>query len=165
MGRSTKNAWLDGPGDLKTATVEDVPAPGESVLVQGLSAHYSNEAQSEATEARQVGRDQIISINVATLEALQFQHGCIDPQFTFDEAVAISKKYGPAFRKVIAQIDELSAIDKEALAEARARFPRSGEGEDGSDVGDATPNGGGGSDVPARAGGASAHDGPGADDR
>ena len=44
MGRSTVNAWLEGPGDLKTEVVEDVPVPGDSVLVEGLAAGYSNQA-------------------------------------------------------------------------------------------------------------------------
>ena len=35
MARSTKDAWLKGPGDLATAEVEDVPEPGESASSPG----------------------------------------------------------------------------------------------------------------------------------
>jgi hypothetical protein len=152
MGRSTKDAWLDGPGDLREAEVEDVPVPGESVRVRGLAAGYSNEARSEATELKQVGRDQIVSVNAARLEVLQFAHGVIEPQFTVAEAEQISRKFGPAFRKVVDKIDELSGLDKEAITEAEARFPGGGTSANGSDLDVADATGDPGSDLPARAG-------------
>lgn len=161
MGRSTKDAWLNGPGDLREDEVEDVPVEGKSVRVRGLAAGYSNQAQSEATELKQVGRDQIVSINAARLEVLQFAHGVIDPQFTVEEAEAISEKYGPAFRKVIAKIDELSGIDKEAIEQASARFPSGGTSSNGSGVDGAAPGGSAGPDLPARAGSEAREDGPG----
>ena len=108
MARSTKDAWLKGPGDLATAEVEDVPVPGESVLVRGLPAAYSNQASSEALKMTTVGMDQIATVDTARLEVLQFAHGVTDPTFTVDEAQQVAEKYGPAFKKVIAKIDELS---------------------------------------------------------
>lgn len=141
MGRSTKDSWLQGPGDLKEADVEDVPVKGESVRVRGLPAAYSNQASSEALELTEGARGkQVATVNTGRLEVLQFTHGCIDPKFTEQEALAISQKFGPAFKKVIAKIDELSGVDKEALEQAEARFQGSGGGEDGAN-GAAAPAG------------------------
>lgn len=153
MGRSTKSAWLEGPGDLREAEVEDVPVEGESVLVRGLPAAYSNEAQSEALEFKTTPKgDQIASINTAKLEVLQFAHGCIEPKFSLHEAEQIARTYGPAFKKVIAKIDELSGVDKESIEAAEARFPSSGTGPGGAELGDDAGAGSDGSPVHARAG-------------
>lgn len=154
MERSTKGAWLDGPGDLKEADVEDVPVAGKSVRVRGLPAAYSNQAQSEALEMKTIGDTQIATVNTARLEVLQFAHGVIDPEFSVEEAQAVSERFGPAFKKVIARIDKLSGVDKEAIEDASTRFPARGEEPAGE--GEAGANGASaGSDrppVPARAG-------------
>lgn len=143
MSRSTKEAWLTGPGDLKEAEIEDVPVDGSSVLVRGLPAAYSNQATSEALEMKTTPQgDQVATVNTARLEVLQFVHGVIEPEFNIDEARIIAEKYGPAFKKVVAKIDELSGIDKEALESAQARFPGERASKNGSDVGDAAPGGG-----------------------
>lgn len=151
MARAQKSAWLEGPGDLKEAVVEDVPAAGEDVLVRGLPAAFSSEAQSEALELITKGREQVAKVNTATLEAIQFAHGVVEPQFTLQEAQQIAERFGPAFRKVIEKIDELSGVDKEALTEAEARFQAGGEGEVGSDVGNGATGGGSEPAVHARA--------------
>jgi len=138
MGRSTKESWLQGPGDLREADVEDVPVEGESVRVRGLPAQYSNQASSEALELKTTARgEQIATVNTAKLEILQFAHGVVEPRFTPEEATVIATKYGPAFKKVIAKVDELSGVDKEAIEAAAAAFPAGGTGKNGSDVGDA----------------------------
>jgi hypothetical protein len=138
MARS-KSAWLEGPGDLKEADVEDVPVTGDSVRVRGLPAAYSNQAQSEALEMKTGARgEQSATVNTARLEVLQFAHGVIDPTFTVGEAEKIAEKYGPAFKKVIEKIDELSGVDKEAIEQTQSRFPAGGEvkaGENGSPPG------------------------------
>ena len=141
MGRSKKSAWLEGPGDLKEAEVEDVPVEGETILVRGLPAAYSNQASSEALELKTIGRDQIATINTAKLEVIQFAHGCVDPEFTLAEAKIVSERFGPAFKKVIQRIDELSGVDKEAIEQANARFPGSRASENGADLGDAAAGG------------------------
>lgn len=152
MGRS-KESWLrEGAGDLREADVEDVPVAGESVRVRGLPAAYSNQASSEALELKTIGLEQVATVNTARLEVLQFAHGCIDPQFSEAEAQQVSEHFGPAFKKVIAEIDRLSGVDKEALSEANARFPAGGESEAGSDLGHANGTGDGGPAVHARAG-------------
>jgi hypothetical protein len=145
MSRSNRDAWLSGPGDLTEADVEDVPVAGQSVRVRGLAAAYSNQASSEALELKTVGTQQIATVNTARLEVLQFAHGVIEPQFSVEEAEKIAARFGPAFKKVIAKIDELSGVDKEAIEKAEARFP-------GSSNGDGDADGSGGPDVPVRPG-------------
>ncbi len=133
MSRSTKQAWLEGPGDLREADVEDVPVKGQSVRVRGLPAAYSNQAASEALELKTTNDGgQIATVNQARLEVLQFAHGVVDPPFTEDEAAKVSEKYGPAFKKIIARIDELSGVDKEAIEQANATFPVGERRENGS---------------------------------
>lgn len=146
MERSSKDAWLSGKGDLEEADVEDVPVKGQSVRVRALPAAYSNQAQSESLVVKNVGREQIQTVDVAHLEILQFAHGVIEPEFTIDEAKQVAQTFGPAFRKVIDKIDELSAIDKEAIAEAEARFRvgEAGEGDDGAAEADEASAGSGG---------------------
>jgi hypothetical protein len=154
MSRSTKDAWLQGPGDLKEADVEDVPVKGQSVRVRGLPAAYSNQAQSEALEMKTIGSTQIATVNVAKLETIQFAHGVIEPQFTLEEAQQVAERFGPAFKKVITKIDQLSGVDPAAKEATAARFqgsgaesPRAGEaGSNGAPTGSDRPA------VPARAG-------------
>ncbi len=130
MARSNKDAWLSGPGDLQEADVEDVPVKGQTVRVRGLPAQYSNEATSKALEMKTVaGGEQIATVNTATLEVLQFYHGVVDPKFSFDESKKIAETFGPAFKKVVAKIDELSGVDKQAIEDAQGRFPIGSGGE------------------------------------
>lgn len=153
MSRSTKEAWLAGPGDLREAVVEDVPVKGQSVKVRGLPAAFSNQAQSEATERRVwPNGEQTIAVNAGKMEVIQFAHGCIEPTFTVEEARAVAEKFGPAFRKVIAKIDELSAVDKEAIDQANARFQGGGKEEDGSSGSNGVAPVGDGPDVDVRTG-------------
>lgn len=160
MKRATKASWLQGDGDLRTEEVTDVPVPGESVLARGLPAAYSNQASSEALEMRQIGNnEQIATVNTARLEVLQFLHGVVEPQFDLGEVEAIASMYGPAFKKVVAVIDRLSGIDKEALENAQARFPAGSGSENGVRVEDATTAGGSRPDVPARVGARAGDDG------
>lgn len=154
MSRSTKSSWLEGKGDLREADVEDVPIKGQSVRVRGLPAAYSNQAQSEALEMKTIGDTQIATINVERVEVLQFAHGVIEPEFSVEEAEEIAKKFGPAFKKVVAKIDELSGVDKDSMDKAEARFPAGGSEPGGAREArdDAPTSGNGGSVVPARAG-------------
>lgn len=127
--RSSKKSWLEGPGDLDTAEVADVPVPGESVLVRGLPAAYSNRASSEALELKTTARgEQLATVNTEKLEVIQFAEGVVEPKFTTEEAQQVAEKYGPAFKKVVQKIDQLSGVDKEAIEKANATFPAGGEG-------------------------------------
>jgi len=129
LQRSTRASWLEGPGDLREEDVEDVPVKGESIRVRGLPAAYSNDATSKALELVTGARgQQTAHVNTEKLEVLQFTYGCVEPTFNEDEARQIAQKFGPAFRKVIAKIDELSGVDKDAIDKANATFPDGGEG-------------------------------------
>ena len=140
MSRSTKQAWLEGPGDLREADVEDVPVKGQSVRVRGLPAAYSNQASSEALELKTTNQgEQLATVNTARLEVLQFAHGVVEPVFSEEEAAKVAEKFGPAFKKVIAKIDELSGVDKEAIEQAQATFPVGERRENGSPEAVAAP--------------------------
>jgi hypothetical protein len=152
MQRSTKNAWLEGAGDLAEDDVEDVPVPGQSVRVRALSAKYAAEVQSHFKLVQEGKSGPVAKIDVATMELLQFVHGCVEPQFTMDEGRVIQERYGAAFRKVVARIDELSGIDKEAIEQAEAAFPDGGTPAPRDHVGDGTPAWGAGPDVHVRVG-------------
>jgi hypothetical protein len=140
--RSTKQSWLEGPGDLKEEDVLDVPVEGQSIRVRGLPAAYSNEATSKALELITGARgEQTARINQHKLEVIQFAHGCVEPTFTEPEAELVAQKYGPAFKKAIAEIDRLSGVDKEAIEKTNATFPSGGSDEGGPHVGNGTSAG------------------------
>jgi hypothetical protein len=149
--RSTKEAWLSGPGDLREEEVHDVPVPGQSVLVRGLPARYSAEVMGQL-KMTQVGREQVAKLDVPAMEMLQFVHGCVEPKFSLEEALVIQERFGPAFKKVIAKIDELSGIDKEAIEKVEQTFPAGGGSEAGPDVGDGEGAGNNGPDLSVRVG-------------
>lgn len=157
MSRSNKDAWLrPGAGDLRTKeVVVDFPNPGDTVLVRALPARFSARVSSQF-EIVQEGNQQVSRIAVDKMETLQFAHGVVEPEFTEEEARQIAENFGPVFRKVIAVIDELSGVDKEAVKAAEERFPNSGNGSKGSAVADSGSTGSTGrSDkptVPARPG-------------
>lgn len=152
MTRLGKDAWAKS--SLKTKEIE-VEELGGSVLIRELPAEYSAEVASHI-EMRSVGRDQVAKVDTATMERLQFAYGVIDdegnPLFQENEVRTIAKQHGRAFKTVIAAIDGLSGVDKEAIEKAESRFQSSGTSPNGNDVEAATPKGSGRSAVPARAG-------------
>jgi hypothetical protein len=131
--RSSKSSWLDGPSDLKTDEVQDVPVEGESVLVRGLPAAFSARAQSKALVMKTGTRgEQTAEVDTEKLAVIQFANGVVEPEFSEAEAQQIAEKYGPAFNKVVERIDELSGVDKESIEKANATFRTGGEGANGS---------------------------------
>lgn len=161
MGRLSKSALLEA-SDLEEREVE-LPKLGGSVKVRGLGAAYSLDAQSEATELKQVGNDQFVNVNRAKMEILQALHGLVDPKLdNYAEAERFARQCGPSFAAVIEVIDELSNVDKEAIAETTARFPSGGESTNGTDVGPKPGPGDDRSDVHLRAGGDAGQDRQGA---
>lgn len=125
MGRLSSRDLCEA-SDLREAEIK-LDALGGSVLVQGLGAAFSNEAQSQALEMKTVGDTQIASVNTALLEEIQLCHGLKDPKLSREQARTFMEKNGPSVRAIIAKIDELSGVDKEAIEEATARFPSGGE--------------------------------------
>jgi hypothetical protein len=150
MSRLSKDALL-GASDLAKKEVE-LDTIGGSVVVQGLGAAFSNQAQSEALEMKTIGKEQIAKVNTAKLEAIQILHGLVEPKLdSLEEAEKFMERCGPAVRKVVDEIDELSGLDKKAIEEAKARFPGSEESPQGSGeaVADGASNGSSGATVPA----------------
>ena len=148
MARLTKDALLKA-SDLKTKEV-DLETIGGSVVVQGLSAAYSNQASSEALEMKTTARgEQVASVNTAKLETIQVLHGLVDPKLdTIEEAEQFMRQCGPAAKAIVEAIDELSGLDKEAISEASARFPSSGAVESGPVVDDGIATGSSRPDLP-----------------
>lgn len=142
MARLSKNDLLSA-SDLRTKEVE-LETIGGSVLVQGLSAAYSNQASSEALEMKTTARgDQIASVNTAKLETIQVLHGLVDPKLeNLEEAEKFMQNCGPAAKKIVEAIDELSGLDKEALETAQAKFQSGGTVEAGTVVDDGAAPGG-----------------------
>jgi hypothetical protein len=151
VARSTKEAWLEGPGDLREEDVEDVPISGMSVRVRGLSAKFSADVNAHVKLVSE-GREQVAKLDVATMDQLKFQHGVVEPQFTLSEVAKIQEKFGPAFQKVLAKIDELSGTSEDATAAVETKFPSGGETPERSDVAVEHAAGSNGSDLPVRTG-------------
>ena len=147
MARLSKDALLKA-SDLRTKEIE-LESIGGSVVVQGLSAAYSNQASSEALEMKTTARgDQIATVNTAKLETIQVLHSLVEPKLdTIEEAEQFMQNCGPAAKKIVEAIDELSGLDKEAIAEASAKFQGGGTVESGSVVGDGASNGSSGPDL------------------
>jgi hypothetical protein len=122
----TKDALL-AASDLREREVE-LPSIGGSVRVRGLGAAYSNQAASEALKLITGARgEQTATIDQAKLETLQVLHGLADPKLdSFEEAERFMQQCGPAARAIVAAIDELSGVDKEAIEKANATFHAGG---------------------------------------
>lgn len=153
MARLTKKDLLGG-SDLREEEFTPSTLDG-SVLVRGLGAEFSNQAQSEATEivTDERGR-QTVQISKAKMERIQLRHGLVDPAIeTDEEAAQVMSQYGPAAREIIEKIDDLSGLDKESIAKAEATFPGGSESEEGAgDQVDGDGAGDSGSVVSARTG-------------
>jgi hypothetical protein len=136
MARSDRNAWLPGgPDDLKTEeVVVDFPNSGDTVLVRGLPAGYSNRANQEAV-AMVTDRNgqQRSTVDVEKLEAIKFAAGMVEPTFSVDEAQQVQEKLGPTWNKVLQAIDRLSGIDEEAVKKAQDTFPVAERHRNGSE--------------------------------
>lgn len=132
MARLSKEDLLKG-SDLREEEFKPSTLDGE-VLVRGLGAEFSNQAQDEAMELVQDERGrQIARINTTKMARIQVQHGLIDPPIeSEDEAKEFLSKYGPAAQEIVDKIDELSGLDKEAIAKTEATFQGGGESEDGT---------------------------------
>lgn len=151
MERLTKEALL-GASDLVEREV-DLPSIGGSVKVRSLSAAYSNQASSEALVYETFKGEQRARIDSAKLEVLQALHGLVEPKLnSLGEAEVFAKRCGPAFKKVIETIDEISGIDKDAIEDAQATFRGGGSGEGGKDLAPGNGARSDRSDKPVRAG-------------
>lgn len=154
MAFMSREALL-GASDLIERDVE-LPSIGGTVRVRSLPASYSNQATSEALEMTtdQRGR-QSARVNTDKLEVLQVLHGLVEPKLnSIAEAEQFAKNCGPAFKRVVEVIDEISGIDKEAIERTNAVFPADGDGagDGGSAQAAGSSEGNGRSDLSVRAG-------------
>lgn len=159
---------LIAASDLNERDVE-LPSINMTVRVRGLPASYSNQAVSQALKLVQGARgEQTSQVDTDTLEQLQVLHGLVAPKpRSINDVKTLATQTGRAFKTIVAAIDELSGVDKEAIEEANAKFQAGGAGSpNGREAGDEQPSAGGGrSDLSARAGVGASHDGGGADVR
>lgn len=151
MALSTKQSWLEGPGDLKEGVVEDVPVKGQSVKIRALSATSANAGNAAAITTQEVRGQQVVKVDNVRLDILRFVEGVVEPKFTEEEARILSAKYGPAWHKTVKAIVELSGIDDQTASETEARFQGGGTQPAGTN-GDGTPEGNAGPAQPLRAG-------------
>lgn len=139
MTRITKDALLSLSDLVEREVVLDSLEGSPTVLVRGLGAGFSNQAQSEALEMTTTVRgEQVARVNTAKMEAIQVLHGLVDPKLgTVEEAEKFMENCGPAAKKVVAKIDELSGVDKASIEEAEAMFPAGSEKAQGEPKPDA----------------------------
>lgn len=153
MAVSTKDAWLSGPSDLKEREVKDVPVKGQSVKIRALSASVANQVNTDAITNTIQGNRQVMRVDGAMLDVLKFHHGVTEPQFDLEESKKIAARFGPAFNKVIREINEISGITEEDAKTAEARFqggdPVEASSSHENGAGASTPSGSGGSAVAA----------------
>lgn len=131
---ASKDELLKG-SDLAEKDVK-LETLGITVKIRALSAKYSNLAQSEAVVSKQVGRDQISTVDKGKMEVIQVFHALVEPKLdNLKEAEAFAENCGPAFGTLIEEIDAISDIDKDAIERTEARFPVAGASEEGVEVG------------------------------
>lgn len=118
---TVEDALANAPQDLEEVDVEGVF--GGKVRVRSLTAAYAA-AVKRATTVQRGGN---VEVTWAEMERKQFQLGVIVPRFTADQVRAMHATSGPSFAKVIAEIDRISGLDKEALRDAQKDFPESDE--------------------------------------
>ena len=144
MARISKDALLRA-SDLRTdeVTLDSLPKDADgtypTVEVIGLGAGFSNQAQSEALEMTTTVRgEQVARVNTAKMEEIQVKNGLLDPKLdTVEEARQFMENCGPAARKIVEKIDELSGVDKKAIEDAEAMFPAGSEEAEGEPEPDA----------------------------
>lgn len=143
MALLTKDALL-GASDLEEREVE-LPTIGGSVKVRSLPAQFSNEAASKALKLISGPRgEQTATIDTAEMELLQVFHGVVEPKFnSLEEVRVFAQNTGPAFKKVVSVIDEISGVDKEAIESANARFQSGDRSANGEVVESAASSNGG----------------------
>jgi hypothetical protein len=108
----------------------------------------------EVTTTTHRGRqEQVARVNTGKLEELQVLHGLVEPKLnSLEEAHELAVKLGPAWRKIVETIDEISGIDKAAIEKSTATFQPGGEGEGRPELANGASGGSGRPDLPARVG-------------
>jgi len=122
---SVEEILKKAPDDLVEENLE-VPEWGCSVKVRSFTA-----AQAAAVKQRGFGfKGDETLVAWAEMEIMQFKQGVVEPAFTEDQVRELHLSSGRGFARVIEKLDELSKIDKEALAKAREEFLQSQKPEE-----------------------------------
>lgn len=114
---SADAALANAPADLEEVDVDDVF--GGRVRIRALTAAQTAVVRQHTVDTR--GKNP--TITWADMERKQFQLGVIQPAFNADQVRTLHATSGRSFAKVIAEIDRISALDKEALRDAQREFP------------------------------------------
>jgi hypothetical protein len=106
------------PEDIVEKVI-DVPEWECSVKIRSFTA-----AQASAIKQRGFGfKGEETQVAWGEMEIMQFQQGVVEPRFDELQVKQLHLSSGRGFQRVIDALDELSAIDKEALAKAKEEFP------------------------------------------
>jgi hypothetical protein len=114
---SADAALANAPADLEEVDVDDVF--GGRVRIRALTAAQTAVVRQHTVDTR--GKNP--QITWADMERKQFQLGVIMPAFNADQVRTLHATSGRSFARVIAEIDRISALDKEALRDAQKDFP------------------------------------------
>lgn len=114
---SVAAALENAPADLEELDIDDVF--GGRVRIRALTA-----AQAAAVKQAGIvtGRGNV-GVDFATLERTQFRLAVIQPPMTESDVRTLHATSGASFARVIAEIDRISGMDKEALRDAQKQFP------------------------------------------
>lgn len=108
----------NAPKDIVEETIP-IPEWECSVVLRSLTA-----AQAAMVKQRGLGfKGEETTVSWAEMEKMQFRFGVVQPKFKKEDVDKLHLKSGRGFNRVIAWLDEKSAMDKEALREAREEFP------------------------------------------
>jgi hypothetical protein len=118
---SAESALENAPSDLEEVDVEGVF--GGKVRIRALTAAQAAVVKGVTVDTR--GRTP--TITWADMERMQFQLAVVRPTFTADQVRTLHATSGRSFARVIAEIDRISAMDKEALRDAQKDFPEPDE--------------------------------------
>jgi hypothetical protein len=118
---SAEAALENAPADLEEVDVDGVF--GGKVRIRALTAAQAAVVKQATVDTR--GRTP--TITWADMERKQFQLAVIQPAFSPEQVRTLHATSGRSFARVIAEIDRISAMDKEAMRDAQQQFPESDE--------------------------------------
>lgn len=118
---SAEAALENAPSELEEVDVEGVF--GGRIRIRALTAAQTAIVKQHTVDTQ--GRSP--TITWADMERTQFKFGVIQPAFSAEQVRTLQATSGPSWARVIAKLDEISAMDKEALRDAQKEFPESDE--------------------------------------
>jgi hypothetical protein len=122
---TAEEAVENAPKDLVEKDVEDVFCG--TVRVRSHTAAQAANLRQFIAKVDGRGRP---APDLIGMEREQFRIGVIEPKFSAEQVLAMHLTSGPSFARVIEALDEISGTGaaKDAVKEAEAAFPDTGEG-------------------------------------